>query len=182
MTEKPPFSLSAARGRIGVLKWIVPAGLFLLVVGIEIGPLGWVRRNWGETYHLVSEILIYGTVGPTLAFALFHFLGRWLEEKDTSELQAQVLARTREQARNNHQINDNTLQALFAASVLLTSLESGAANLPPEAVARLREAQRALECAIRQLHANLVTHTPAAGDYLPKSQPGDEPAALSERR
>jgi signal transduction histidine kinase len=179
MSDKPPFSFSSIQRRIGTLKWLVPAGLFLLVVGVEVGPLGWVRRNWGETYHLAGEILIYGTVGPILAFALLHFLGRWLEEKDTSELQAQVLARTREQARSNHQLADSTLQSLFAASVLLTSIESGAANLPPEAVAQLREAQHALECAIQQLHTNVLMQSPAANRPL---SPAERPQPALQSR
>ena len=59
-------------------------------------------------------------------------------------------------ARVDHELNDDTLQSLFAASVLL---HSAGAN-PPEVAARLAEADQALDRAIQQLRDHLVSHPP----------------------
>jgi signal transduction histidine kinase len=148
--------LPALRHRLGLLQWLVPAGLLLLVVAYEVGPSRWIHDRMGDTYHFVAEILVYGTVGPVLAFILLDFLSRWLEERETSDLQAQVLARAREQARLHRQLSDDTLQALFAISLQLTTLESNWPDLPPEAAAQLRETQAALNEAIQRLHTRLM--------------------------
>lgn len=146
------------RHRLGLLKWLVPVALLLLVVVYEAGLSRWIHDSLGTTYQFLGEILVYGTVGPILAFTLLDYLGRWLEERETSDLQAQILARARERAQINHTLDDDVLQALFATSALIASLESDP-NISPEAVARLREAQQALSQAIQQLHAHLVSQS-----------------------
>src|SRR3990172_7021006 len=113
-SERLPLPLPALRRRLGLLQWLVPAGLLLLVVAFEIGPSRWIHNRMGDMYHFVAEILIYGTVGPVLAFILLDFLGRWLEERETSDLQAQVLARARAQARLPRQLRDDTLPTFFS--------------------------------------------------------------------
>jgi len=151
-----PSPLHSLRQRVHWLKWLLPAALLLIVVAYEIGPSRWISNGWGGLYHAVSEILIYGTIGPLLAFVLLDFWNRWLEERETSELQAQVLARARERAADHTQLSDDVLQSLFAASTLLASLEDQPeAQLTPEAKARLHEAQLALNTSILKLHAHL---------------------------
>jgi len=142
------------RRRLDLLKWLMPAGLLLLVVVYEAGPSRWILRNLGDLYHFLGQVLIYGTVGPILAFKLLDFFSRWLEECETSELQAQVLARAREQAQINHRLNDDTLQALFAAGALIAALESDPAT-SPEALTQLHGAQQAIQQTIQKLHAHL---------------------------
>jgi signal transduction histidine kinase len=154
--ERRPLTLPTLRRRIGLLQWLIPAGLLLLVVAFESGPSRWIHDWFGETYHFLAEIVIYGTVGPVLAFVLLDFLGRWLEERETSDLQAQVLAQAREQARLHRQVSDDTLQALFAVSLRLAMLEASLPDLPPEAAAQLRETQAAVNQAIQQLHTRLL--------------------------
>ncbi len=138
------------------LKWLIPAALLLLVVVYEAGPSRWIALGLGEPYHLFTQILVYGTVGPLLAFKLLDFLSRWLEERETTDLQAQVLARAREQAQLNQRLHDDALQALFAASALIAALESNPA-LSPEALAQLREARCALQQTIQKLHTHLLS-------------------------
>ena len=154
----PP--LSALRRRLGLLKWLVPAGLMLIVAIYELGPARWILNALGARYHLVAEILVYGTLGPALAFVLLDLLGRWLEERETSELQAKVLAQAREHVRVSRQLNDDALQTLFAASLLLDTIESGARDLPPGVAVQLQAAARALDRAIQQLHAELLKQPP----------------------
>ncbi len=160
-SEQLPLSLSTLRRRFGLLRWLLPLGLLLLVAAYEIGPARWIFERVGDAYHFAAEILLYGTVGPILTFTLLSFMGRWLEERETSELQAQVLAQAREQAKINHKLSDDTLQALFATSVLLAALESNP-ELPPESAEQLREAQRALNHAIQQLQAHLLNNSSSA--------------------
>jgi signal transduction histidine kinase len=154
-SERPPLPLPALQRRLGLLRWLLPIGMLVLVAGYELGPARWIHSRLGDTYHFMAEIVVYGTVGPVLAVVLLHFLGRWLEERETTELQAQVLARAREDAKNHHRLSDDTLQALFAASLRLSTLEAALPDLPPEAAAQLHETQAALTQAIQQLRAHL---------------------------
>ena len=148
-------SPATIRRRLDRLKWLVPAALLLLVMLYEAGPSRWIHDRLTNAYGFLDEILVYGTVGPVLAFTLLDFIGRWLEERETSDLQSQVLASARERARINYQLDDDVLQALFATSALIASLEADA-QISPEAQARLREAQQALSQAIQQLQAHLL--------------------------
>ncbi|MBI3243484.1 MAG: hypothetical protein HYZ49_14465 [Chloroflexi bacterium] len=156
-----PRSLSAIRQRLGLLKWLAPTGLLLVVVIYEIGPARWIHDVIGETHHFLAEIVIYGSVGPLLTFTLLHFLGRWLEERETSDLQAQVLARARQQAEVGHQLSDEVLQSLFAVSAMLASLEAGAAELLPAEQLQLRNARTTLDQTVQQLQAYLL-HKPVS--------------------
>ncbi len=155
-SSNAPSPLHSLRQRVHWLKWLLPAALLLIVIAYEIGPSRWINNDLGGLFHAISEILIYGTIGPALAFVLLDFLNRWLEERETSEVQAQVLARARERAADHTQLSDDVLQSLFAASTLLTTLETQADNeLSPEAKARLHVAQQSLNAAILKLHAHL---------------------------
>lgn len=156
-TFKPPsLPFFAVRRRFRLLKWLVPAGMVLLVVVFELGPSRWIHNTLGFGDHLWVEILFYGTVGPVLAYVLLDLWDRWLEERETSDLQAAILIQARERARLSLELSDGALQTLFAASALLSSLKSNLPDLPPEAAAQLANTERALDQAIRQLHAHLL--------------------------
>ena len=87
---------SGFRRKLQLLKWLIPLGLVLLVVAYEIGPSRWVYGGFGFNYHLVLEILLFGTVGPVLAFLVLELLSRWIEEKETAEIQANLLTKAKE--------------------------------------------------------------------------------------
>ncbi len=150
-------SASAFRRRLGLLKWLAPASLVFLVVVYELGPSRWIHNRLGADYHFVVEILVYGTAGPALAFLVLHLLDQWLQERETTELQALVLAHARERVRISRELNDDALQILFAASTLLATLKTAASDLPPETAAALRETEQALSNAIQQLRDHLQT-------------------------
>ncbi|HKZ86275.1 MAG TPA: histidine kinase [Anaerolineae bacterium] len=143
------------RRRFHLLQKLIPAALVLLVVVYEIGPARWIHDVLGEDHHFVAEILMYGTVGPALAFLLLDFVGRWLDERDTAELQAQVLAHARESERISRELSDEALQTLFAASALLASLKSTLPEIPPETAATLRDTEQMLDQAIQKLRDHL---------------------------
>lgn len=150
------FPLAALRRWLVRLRWLVPASLVMLVVAYEVGPASWIYASLGYRFHLLAEILLFGTVGPALAFILLDLLGRWLEECETSDLQTQILAQARERIQNSRQLNDDALQALFAAGILVASLQSGRAEFPREMVTRLEETERALHQAIERLRTSLL--------------------------
>jgi len=138
-----------------MLQWMVPLGLVLLVVIYQLGPARWILTSLGVEQHLIAEILVFAIVGPLLAYWLLHFLSRWIEEREISELQAQLLAQTRERARISHELSDKALQTLFAASILLSTLQSTLGDLTPEEASTLLKSQEALNSAIRQIRDHL---------------------------
>lgn len=156
-TRERRLSHVAFRRRFRLLQKLIPAALVLLVVIYEIGPARWIHHVLGEDHHFVAEILVYGTVGPALAFLLLDFVGRWLDERDTSELQAQVLAQARESERIGRELSDEALQTLFAASALLASLKSTLPEVRTETAGALHETEEALDRAIQKLRDHLQT-------------------------
>lgn len=158
VAERMKLTFSTLRRRLILLKWLVPAGLASVVILYEFGPARWIYTTLGASLHFVAEVLIYGTVGPVMAFLLLDILGRWLEERETSELQALILAQAREHARIDREFNDSVLQSLFAASILLDSINAGLPEMPAEVAAHLRETNRALDETIQQLRTHLLHH------------------------
>lgn len=137
------------------MKWLIPLGLVLLVIAYEVGPSRWVYNSLGFTYHLVVEIFIFGTVGPALAFVLLELLGRWIDEKETTELQANLLARANEKELEVRQISDDTIQVLFATSLLITTFKSDQSDLPPNTAAQIEVTEQALHETIKRLRSQL---------------------------
>lgn len=159
-TSESSSSLIFLRRRVRLLQRVIPIGLMLLVVIYEIGPARWILERVGEDYHLTADILIYGLIGPVLAYLFLHFLERWLEERETSELQARLLAHTREQVRVSQELSDQALQTLFAASVLLATLKASLTELPPDKTSALQQTEQALDRAIQQIRIHLENQSP----------------------
>ena len=147
----------AFRRRFRLLQKLIPAALVILVVIYEVGPARWIHDALGEDQHFVAEILVYGTIGPVLAYLLLDFVGRWLDERDTAELQAQVLAHARESERISRDLSDEALQTLFAASALFASLKSTLPELRAESADTWLATEAALERAIQKLRDHLQT-------------------------
>jgi len=127
-----------------LLRWAVPLMLFVLVVGYEFGPARWLNDRLGTTVHFLAEIIVYGTVGPILAYLLLDFFSRWMAERETSDLQAKMLAEANLHAQLRFVQNDDALQDLFAASVILNSLQERSEELPPDLARQVAEAKRAV--------------------------------------
>lgn len=159
-----PASLPFIRRRLKLLKTLVPSALVMIVVAFELGPARWIHNAWGAPYHFAIEILIYGTVGPVLTVVAADLLQRWLEERETTEVQARVLAGAREQASAGRQSNESALQTLFAANLLLRSIESSLSGAPPDIANRFADANRALERAIHELQAHQLAQSESPRD------------------
>ena len=140
------------------LRWLAPLATAVLVFIYELGPARWLHFGLGMDYHILVEILFFGTMGPLVAFFFLEFLARWLEERETSELQAQILAQAREQLQISHDLTDSALQTLFAASTVIASLKQDA-SLRPESAAALTETEKAIDTAINNLRSHLLEAT-----------------------
>ena len=149
-------ALVAARQRLGLLRWLVPVGMFLLVVVYEVGPARWTLAQFGPTVHIVIDLTVYGVLGPALAAVLLDLLGRWIEERETTAAQSIALAQARQRVQLHRDLTDDTLQHLFALSALLASLEDYAADLPADTLAHIQTTHAALEAAIKKQYAGLT--------------------------
>ena len=141
--------------RMHLLRWAVPLTLAAFVVFYQLVFARWIQDTFGIQAHNIAEILIYATSGPLLAFLVLDYLGRWIEEKETSELQAQMLAETRENLLLSRELSDDALQTLYAVSVVLTSLESTLRETSPGTARVLQETEEAVEGSMSRLREHL---------------------------
>jgi hypothetical protein len=142
--------------QISRLRWLIPVSLVLLVIAYEVGPSRWVYDAWGFTYHLLVEILLFGTIGPVLVFLCLTLLERWLDEKETSDWQAQLLAKANDHVDRSRQLSDDTLQVLFAMGVLIARFKTDRSELPPDATIQIEATEQALDNAIERLRSHLM--------------------------
>ncbi len=149
--------VSRLRQRVGLLKWLIPVGLMFLVAVYELGPAQWIYARFGIKSLIVADVLIFGTVGPVLAFFALSLLEQWFEERETSDLQAEILALTRKDLERSRRLNDDAIQVLFAAWAMISSLQSVQAEIPVEYVTQLRNIETALDGAIRNLRLHLLS-------------------------
>jgi hypothetical protein len=136
-------------------RWLLPLGLFGLVLLYELGPARWTLAAWGSTAHIAVDIAVYGILGPLLGAIALALWGRWREERETTTTQSLVLARERAQAEARRNQSDDSLQALFAASAMMAALEDHAEELPAGASSQLHAARAALETAIQTMYVGL---------------------------
>ena len=144
------------RQRLPTLRWIVPLVLILLVILYEIGPARWVYWPLGFVYHTLSDIIMFGTIGPILAYLVLTFVDRWLEEKETADLQATVLAKARADADASRQLSDDAVQVLFASGTLLELIKEACPNLPEETAVQMTAMEQSLDQAIQRLRSHLL--------------------------
>jgi hypothetical protein len=157
MKDKSVPSMTGLRQRFELLKWVIPLALVLLVVVYQSGPAYWIHHALGYTYHLLIETLLFAAVGPLLVFMLLNFMERWLEERDTSDLQAQMLAQLRRDMQKSRQLNDHALQVLFAAGAVVTTLKLAQPSLSAESTAQAEQLEVALNEAVERLRSHLLT-------------------------
>lgn len=155
-----PLPLPALRHRLDWLQWLLPAGMLLAVAVFELLVAPWVTARWGLPTARLAHVALYGLLGPVLLFGLLRLARHWLEERETAELQARVLAQARAHARQTHDLTDDLLQSVFGLSILLGSLRAQLSSLPPDStpglaalLARLAEAEAAVQASLQQLYA-----------------------------
>lgn len=150
--------------RIRLIRILLPLLVIGLVSAYVFGPARWIHNALGLEYHLMAELVIFGSLGPLFAFILLDLVARWMEERQTSDLQAKVLEETRLEVYHNRILSDDALQAIFAASIQLDSLRKHTPDLSPEACRAVEEANRALYRAIKPLRSHL--EKPSTGKQI----------------
>lgn len=144
------------RQRLGVLRWLLPFGMAILVVLYEVGPGNWLMDRVGPWAHTAGEVVVFGTAGPLLMFIVLDIFGRWLDERDTSDFQAQLMAQARADVSHSRTLVDDAVQALFSAGALMTALQVEAEQQGVDTGAiPVAEAQRALDDVVDDLRAHL---------------------------
>lgn len=149
-------SKSNLHRKLGLLKWPIPLGMVLLVIAYEVGPSIWIYRTLGFNYHLAAEILLFGTIGPLLAFLLLELLDRWLAEKENAEIRANLLALAKEKELKVNQISDDTIQVLFAAGLLITNFKSEQYDPSLINASQIEVTEQALHDAIQRLRSQIL--------------------------
>src|SRR5512143_2059657 len=76
------------RHRVALLRWALPAALFILTLAYEVGPAHWLQDNIHDPVDL--EILLYGVLSPLLAFWVLTWIGRWLDKTERAEKAART--------------------------------------------------------------------------------------------
>ncbi len=158
MTKKNRYFsfLSSFRQHLRLLRWLIPVALVLLVIAYELGPSRWVYETYGFTNHLIIEILLFAAVGPILAFVTLDLFWRWLDERDTSDLQSQLLSEARQDAKKSRQLADDALQATYATGVLITTLKSQTQPLSPKTISQIDSAQASLQETTERIRTHLL--------------------------
>lgn len=141
-----------------LLHWVLPALVLILTVTYELVAARWIHMRIGYPYHVVAEILFFAILGPMLAFSFARSFERWLDERDTSDWQATLLSRARTEVYHARKLNDDALQALFAAGVIIKTLHSASPDPSPE----LEAAIEAMEKALREVSGRLREHLMAS--------------------
>ena len=143
------------RHKLGLLKRLIPIGLILIVIGYELGPSRWIYIRYGFNIHLTFEILIFATIGPVLAYLVLELLHRWIEEKETADIQANLISVAKERELAVRQISDDTLQVLFATSLLMATIKSKE-TITPTITAQIEVTEKALDQSIDRLRGHLL--------------------------
>lgn len=143
--------------RLRLLKWIIPLALVVFVIFYETGPSHWVHEHMGFDTHLVLEIVVFGTIGPFLAVLTLELLDRWIGEKETVDLQANLLANARKKEEEVREVTDDAIQILFATSLLMTTLKAERPNLPPTTVSQIEITEQSLDEVIQRLRAQVLS-------------------------
>jgi hypothetical protein len=155
--ESRKLELSSFRHQLRLLRWLIPALLIVLVVVYELGPSSWIYNAYGFTKHLIAEILLFAAVGPVLAFVMLDLLWRWLDERDTSDHQAQLLTEARQDAKTSRQLADDALQATYATGVLIATLKDQENTLSPKTIGQIDAAESSLQETTQRIRTHLLS-------------------------
>jgi signal transduction histidine kinase len=144
------------RRRIRTLRWVIPIGLALLVIVYEFGPTRFIHDNLGFFHHAILDSIVFATVGPLLAYFVLTLLERWLDERETSDLQAQLVDQARRQVRESRDLSDDAIQVLFSAGALIEFLENEIDDMPGETSRQVALTKEAVGQTIEELRRHLV--------------------------
>lgn len=154
------FFLPLFKANRHLMRWFLPVGVLSLILIYELVAALWVHDRIGYSYHVIAEILFLAMLGPTMAFFFARLIDQWLDERDTSDWQAQLLASARANEKISRKLNDEALQAIFSAGLVIDSLKDFNPELPTE----LREQAEGAMVAMRGLNQRLYAYLRQASD------------------
>ena len=139
-----------------LLRWLLPVAVLLLVLVYQLVAAGWIHSRLGYPYHIVAEILFFATLGPALAFSFARSFEQWLDERDTSDWQAQLLDTVRADAARSKALNDEALQVLFSTGLVIEALKAASPELSPELRKQVEATEKASAALNRHLRSYLT--------------------------
>jgi hypothetical protein len=146
----------ALRQRLRLLRWLAPVVMVIVIVLYEMGPGHWLMDRLGPWAHTAGEVVVFGTAGPLLAFFVLDIVGRWLDERDTSDFQAQIMREARADVSRSRALVDDAVQALFSAGALMDALQVEAEQQGVDtSTIPVAETQQALKGIVGELRAHL---------------------------
>lgn len=154
------FLLPLFKANRHLMRWFLPVGVLSLILIYELVAALWLHDRIGYSYHVIAEILFLAMLGPTMAFFFARLIDQWLDERDTSDWQAQLLASARANEKISRKLNDEALQAIFSAGLVIDSLKDFNPELPTE----LREQAEGATVALRGLNQRLYAYLRQASD------------------
>lgn len=146
-------SLHPIRTNLHLWRWLVPLLLALMVIGYELLISRWLYQHAGYQTHLLVDTLLFGTVGPLLVFIVLYFVDRWQQERQTSDLQAQMMTNLRDDVTRCRDLNDEAVQVLFSTHALIEAIKP---DLPPASLQAIERTEAAIDHHIRRLRHHLL--------------------------
>ena len=68
--------------KIDTLRWVIPGMMVIAFMFYQLALARWVLNEFGLSARLLLEVLLYGVVGPLLAFVALTLISRWQSEKE----------------------------------------------------------------------------------------------------
>ena len=83
--------------QVNILRFVVPFILFAVVLSYEVWEHIWLDGSFSFDFHLTSEVLFFGIIGPAAVFFVLSYVGRLLREQMASAEELEILNKNLEQ-------------------------------------------------------------------------------------
>ena len=77
--------------RVNILRFVVPFILFAVVLSYEVWEHIWLDGTFSFDFHLTSEVLFFGIIGPAGVFIVLSYVVRLLREQMASAEELEIL-------------------------------------------------------------------------------------------
>jgi len=83
--------------QVNILRFVVPFILFAVVLSYEVWEHIWLDGSFSFDFHLTSEVLFFGVIGPAAVFFVLSYVVRLLSEQMASAAELEILNKNLEQ-------------------------------------------------------------------------------------
>jgi signal transduction histidine kinase len=77
--------------QVNILRFVVPFILFIVVLSYEVWEHIWLDGSFSFDFHLTSEVLFFGIIGPAGVFLVLSYVVRLLREQMASAEELEIL-------------------------------------------------------------------------------------------